>query len=69
MTSGTFHAGSGAAAAGCGVWDTAVVAAPMDAAKNKESAVIRMCHPFCSFNFTLCQGPRNRSRILGHLKL
>jgi hypothetical protein len=53
MTSGTFHAGSGADAAGCGDWDDAVVAAPMDIASNKESAVIRMCHPFCSSK--ICQ--------------
>jgi hypothetical protein len=45
ITSGTFHAGSGVGAAVWGDCDNAVVAAPIDIATNKESAIFRMCHP------------------------
>jgi hypothetical protein len=46
MTSGTFQAGSAAGAADCGDCDDAVVAAPIDTASNKESAIFRMCQSF-----------------------
>jgi hypothetical protein len=51
ITSGTFHAGSGAGAADCGDCgdcgdcDDAVVAAPIDIASIKKSAVFRTFDP------------------------
>jgi hypothetical protein len=48
ITSGTFHAGSGAGAADfadCADCDDAVVAAPIDIASTKKSAVFRTFDP------------------------
>jgi hypothetical protein len=46
MTSGTFQAGSSGGGVDSGVCDDAVVAAPIDMASIKESAIFRMCPSF-----------------------